>query len=222
MRKFAYAVAAMAVLGVVAAADQSATSQPVAAPSAPKPAAVKMAPAHAAAKPAGTAGLPVDSQNQLVGQYCATCHSEKGKAGQLSLAGFDAAKIDKNTDVAEKMIRKLRAGMMPPPGARRPDAATVGAFVNALETRIDSAAAVNPNPGWRPFQRLNRAEYARAVRDLLGFDVDVNSFLPPDTVTGLITSPTSRISPTLMEGYLRAASQISWLRSATATPARLR
>ena len=76
------------------------------------------------------------------------------------------------------MIRKLRAGMMPPAGAKRPDAATIAALANALETRIDRAAALNPNPGWRPSQRLNRAEYQRAVRDLLAIDVDVTAFLP--------------------------------------------
>ncbi|HEX7139269.1 MAG TPA: DUF1587 domain-containing protein, partial [Vicinamibacterales bacterium] len=176
MRKFAYTAAAAAVLAVAASggnsvtAEQSASSQP-APTSAVKPAPLKMATAHAA-KPAAPAGLAVESQNKLVSQYCAGCHSEKGRAGQLSLAGFDAAKIDKDTEVPEKVIRKLRAGMMPPPGARRPDAATISEFVNALETRIDGAAAVSPNPGWRPFQRLNRAEYARAVHDLLGFDVD--------------------------------------------------
>jgi hypothetical protein len=228
MKTFVYAAAAAAVLGVAATggnivtAQQSASPQP---PSPAKPAPIKMAPAHASAKPAAPAGLSVESQNKLVGQYCATCHSEKGKAGQLSLAGFDAARIDKDTEIPEKMIRKLRAGMMPPPGARRPDAATISEFVNALETRIDAAAAVSPNPGWRPFQRLNRAEYARAVHDLLGFDVDVNSFLPPDTVSSGFDniSDVQNFSPTLMEGYLRAASQISRLavgdRSASATSA---
>ena len=123
------------------------------------------------------------------------------------------------------MIRKLRAGMMPPPGARRPDAATIAAFVDALETRMDAAAALNPNPGWRPFQRLNRAEYARAVRDLLGIDVDVNAFLPPDTISRGFdnVADVQSFSPTLMEGYLRAASQISRLavgdRNASATSA---
>ena len=228
MKKFAYAAAAAAVLVVApnggnnVIAQQSASSQS-APTSAVKPAPVKMATAHTAAKPAEAAGLSTESQNKLVSQYCAGCHSEKGRAGQLSLAGFDAAKIDKDTEVPEKMIRKLRAGMMPPPGARRPDAATISEFVDALETRIDRAAAVNPNPGWRPFQRLNRAEYARAVHDLLGFDVDVNSFLPPDTVSSGFDNiaDVQNFSPTLMEGYLRAASQISRLavgdRSASAT-----
>src|SRR4051812_35942586 len=146
MKKFAYAAVLSAFLVAGATAEQNASPAVAKAP-------VKMAASH------GTAGLTPDSQNQMVAQYCATCHSERGKAGGLVLAGFDAAQIDKHVDTAEKMIRKLRAGMMPPPGARRPDAASITAFVDALETRIDTAAAANPNPGWRPFQRLNRAEY---------------------------------------------------------------
>src|SRR4051794_24331631 len=102
-------------------------------------------------------------QTALVKQYCAGCHSERGKAGGLSLAAFDADTAPQHTEVAEKIIRKLRAGMMPPPGARRPDEASLLALAAALETRIDSAATIAPNPGRRPFQRLNRAEYARAV-----------------------------------------------------------
>ena len=81
------------------------------------------------------------------------------------------------------MIRKLRAGMMPPAGAKRPEEATITAFAASLEGRIDRAAALTPNPGARPFQRLNRAEYARAVKDLLDVDVDVTAYLPPDTIS---------------------------------------
>ena len=152
--------------------------------------------------------ISIDAQNKLVAQNCASCHSEKMKAGELVLAGFDAAKIAERPDVAEKMIRKLRAGMMPPPGARRPDAATTKAFVDALEAKMDAAAALNPNPGWRPFQRLNRAEYQHAVKDLLGIDVDVNAFLPPDTISHGFdnVADVQAFSPTLMESYLRAAS----------------
>jgi hypothetical protein len=171
-----------------------------------------------------TPTLPsVEAQNQLVKQYCTGCHSDRGRAGGLSLVNFDAADIEKHADVGEKMIRKLRAGMMPPPTARRPEAETMNAFVTALETTIDGTAALNPNPGWRPFQRLNRAEYVRSVRDLVGIDVDVNSFLPPDTISAGFDniSDVQNFSPTLMEGYLRAASQISRLavgdRNASAT-----
>ena len=225
MKTLAFAVAATAVLRAGVAAEQAARTAPVQAPAA----APKLATAHSTTVPATQAGassaLTAESQNQLVGQYCATCHSERGKAGGLVLAGFDAAKIDQRPDVAEKMILKLRTGMMPPPNAKRPDAVTVHAFVDALETRMDAAAVLNPNPGWRPFQRLNRAEYQRSVRDLLGLDVDVTAFLPPDTISKGFdnVADVQSFSPTLMESYLRAASQISRLaigdRNASATSA---
>jgi hypothetical protein len=156
--------------------------------------------------------LPVE-QNALVKQYCVTCHNDRMKAGTLSLATFDAADLLEHPELGEKMIRKLRAGMMPPAGARRPAAETLSGFVTTLEGTIDRAAALNPNPGWRPSQRLNRAEYARAVKDLLAIDVDVNQFLPADTISDGFDNiaDSQTISSTLMEGYLRAASQISRL-----------
>jgi hypothetical protein len=111
------------------------------------------------------------------------------------------------------MIRKLRSGMMPPPGARRPDAAVIAAFASSMESRLDQAAALNPNPGYRPFQRLNRAEYARAVDALLSLDVDVSAFLPPDQISAGFdnVADSQAFSATLMEGYLRAASRIAAL-----------
>jgi hypothetical protein len=175
------------------------------------PAKPKMAVSHA---PAAPAGMTVAAQNEIIAKYCgATCHSDKMKSGQLSLAHFDAAHATEHADVAEAVIKKLRAGMMPPPLARRPDADAVQQLVTALETRLDTAAAANPNPGWRPFQRLNRAEYARAIHDLLGLDVDVSAYLPPDTISSGFdnVADVQTFSPTLMEGYLRAASQISRL-----------
>ena len=155
-----------------------------------------------------------DAQNKLVGYYCTACHDDEAKTGGLTLEHFDATKIDQNLPTAEKMIHKLRLGMMPPPAVKdRPDAATVKAFVTALETRIDSAAAARPNPGRRTFQRLNRAEYARAIRDLLALDVDVNAFLPPDTMSAGFDNiaDVQLFSPTVLDGYLRAASRISSL-----------
>ena len=93
------------------------------------------------------------------------------------------------------MIRKLRSGMMPPAGARRPEPQTINAFAASMETRLDQAAALNPNPGHRPFQRLNRAEYTRAVKAVLALDVDVSAFLPPDkSAPASTTSPTRRAS----------------------------
>jgi mono/diheme cytochrome c family protein len=154
-----------------------------------------------------------DPQTTLVTQYCAGCHSDRGLAGGLSFAAFDIAKAVDNTAVSERMIRKLRAGMMPPPGARRPDEAALAALADALETRIDAAAALRPAPGWRPFQRLNRAEYARAVNDLVGIDVDVSPYLPPDTISQGFdnVADSQAFSPALMEGYLRAASHVASL-----------
>ena len=154
-----------------------------------------------------------DPHTALVKQYCAGCHSEKGKAGGLSLASFDIANAVEHAAVSEKMIRKLRAGMMPPAGARRPDEKLLAALADDLETRIDAAAALHPNPGWRPFQRLNRAEYEHAVKDLLGLDVDVSAFLPPDTISQGFdnVADSQAFSPALMEGYLRAASHVTAL-----------
>ena len=163
-----------------------------------------------AAAPTAQAG---ERETAVVKQYCAVCHSERGKAGGLSLAEFDVNAAAEQAPTGEKMIRKLRAGMMPPPGARRPDEASLRALADALETRIDRAAAAKPNPGWRPFQRLNRAEYARAVRDLLALDVDTEALLPPDTVSQSFdnVADSQAFSPTLMEGYLRAASRVAAL-----------
>jgi mono/diheme cytochrome c family protein len=182
---------------------------------------------RAAAPPAPN--LSVADQNTLVARNCAVCHDDDAKTGGLSLEHFDAAKAEQNAAVAEKMIRKLRAGMMPPPlVADRPDEAMLKAFAGSLEARIDLAAAAAPNPGWRPFQRLNRAEYARAVHDLLAVDVDVTAFLPPDTLSSGFdnVSDAQSFSATLLEGYLRAASQISRLavgdRAATASAATYR
>jgi len=162
-------------------------------------------------------------QTAVVKQYCSTCHSERGKAGGISFANFDAAKIEDSGELTEKMIRKLRAGMMPPAGARRPEPAVIQAMVASFESRMDKLAALNPNPGSRPFQRLNRAEYQNAVHDLLNVDVDVTTYLPPDTISHGFdnVADSQSFSPTLMDGYLRAASQISRLavgdRSASAS-----
>ena len=169
----------------------------------------------------GHAPVPVsitESQTALVKQYCATCHNDRNKnnAGGLTLASFDASKVGHDAEVAEtaeKMIRKLRSGMMPPPQARRPDGTVLADFAASMESRLDQAATLNPNPGRRPFQRLNRAEYSRAVSALLNLDVDVNAFLPPDTVSAGFdnVADAQTFSATLMEGYLRSASRISGL-----------
>ncbi len=206
---FVSAVFVTAVVGGLSAQVGKPTARPT----------VKPVTSHA---PATTTMLPAE-QTALVKQYCAGCHSERGKAGGLSLATFEASQLEEHGETTEKMIRKLRAGMMPPSGARRPEAAVLTGLAAAFETRMDRAAALKPNPGSRPFQRLNRAEYGNAVKDLLNVDVDVTAYLPPDTISHGFdnVADAQTFSPTLMDGYLRAASQISRLavgdRQATAT-----
>ena len=111
-------------------------------------------------------------ENELIRQYCVRCHGPIIQKAELSLAGFDVATADQNAEIAEKMIRKLRAGMMPPAGQRRPDPEALTGLAEAVENRVDEVAAVNPNPGSRSFQRLNRAEYRASVLELLALDVD--------------------------------------------------
>ncbi len=192
--------------GAAPKAAPSARTAPAQSPAAPRPAV-----AHDPVP--GLPSLTAANQTELVATYCAGCHSDRAKAGGLSLAGFNAMKAQEQPEVVEKMIRRLRAGMMPPAGAKRPDAATLEAFTGALESRMDERAATNPNPGWRPFQRLNRAEYQRAVKDLLGLQVDVAAYLPNDTMSHGFdnVADVQGMSATLMQGYLRAASQISRL-----------
>ena len=204
----------------MAAPTRAAATPPATQPAGGAASAKRAAPPLVAAH---TAGPTAAEQTAIVKQYCVGCHSDRTKAGGLTLASFDAANAASQVGIAEKMIRKLRAGMMPPAGAKRPEGEALLGLARTLEDRIDRAAALNPNPGFRPFQRANRAEYARAVRDLLDVEVDVNTFLPPDTISDGFdnVADAQTLSPTLMEGYLRAASQISRLavgdRNATAT-----
>jgi mono/diheme cytochrome c family protein len=194
-------VALVAAFGVAAATGQAPRQQ--------VPATAAPLASHEPVK--GQISIGVEAQTALVKQYCVGCHSDRGKAGGLSLASFDAAAIEQHSELAEKMIRKLRAGMMPPAGAKRPNDPTLMGFATALETRIDRAATVRPNPGRRPFQRLNRAEYAAAIEGLLGINVDVSALLPPDTISHGFDNiaDVQAFSPTVLEGYLRAAAKIS-------------
>jgi mono/diheme cytochrome c family protein len=174
------------------------------------------APPSRPAPPAGVSSAAVmdaAAQTALVSQYCVTCHNERAKTGGLSLTGWVPGRADAARELTEKMIRKLRVGLMPPPGARRPDDRAAAALASALEARMDRIAAAHPDPGWRPFQRLNRAEYAREVRRLLDLEVDLGAFLPADTISAGFdnVADVQTFSATLMEGYLRAASRIAML-----------
>ena len=168
-------------------------------------------PAPAAGPPDVRGGTAPPDFAAFIERYCIECHDDKPKKGGLTLASFDVAKADQHPEIGEKMIRKLRAGLMPPQRAPQPDAANRLALVTALETTLDRAAAAHPNPGRRLFQRLNRAEYAAAVRALFGLDIDVSSYLPADTISASFDNIADVQTPsaTVLQGYLRAAAHVS-------------
>jgi hypothetical protein len=149
----------------------------------------------------------------VVRRVCAACHNDALKTGNLSLQSFDVAAAPQDAETAEKMIRKLRAGMMPPPGVPRPGGDTLDVLVTTLEAIMDKHAASAPNPGDRSFQRLNRAEYAASIRELLGMEIDPTAYLPPDTKSANFDNiaDVQMLSPSLLTAYLNAAAEISRL-----------
>ena len=162
------------------------------------------------------------SLNDVIQDTCVRCHNERRLSGNLSLVGFDADEADQNAEIAERMIRKLRAGMMPPVGARRPGGDTLQTVVEELERVVDAAASRNPNPGGRTFQRLNRAEYEQAIRDLLLLKVDASEWLQNDQMSANFDNiaDVQSLSATLLESYLNAASEISrWALGNRSAPA---
>ena len=159
---------------------------------------------QAPASPAAPARAAID-------RSCVSCHSQRLKTGGLSLEGLDVARAGSNPEMWEKVVRKLEARSMPPQGSRRPDEATYHAVQSALEGLLDAEAAAHPSPGAPILHRLNRAEYANAVRDLLDLDVDVTSLLPPDDAAyGFDNiSDVLGVSPSLQEKYVSAAMKIA-------------
>ncbi len=170
----------------------------------------------------GADTLTDEAANALVQGSCTRCHNDRRMTGNLSLESFDIGAAAAEATVAERMIRKLRAGMMPPAGRRRPPEVELQSLATTLEARVDADALANPQPGRRTFQRLNQAEYRRAVYELLAMDVDAGAFLPPDTKSANFDNiaDVQLLSPTLMDAYLRAAAEISRLAvgDAEATP----
>jgi hypothetical protein len=166
------------------------------------------------ARPAQTTAAASGADpNQILARYCTSCHSDRLKTGGLSLQGIDPTRAELHGEVLEKIVRKVRVGMMPPAGAPRPDEATTKAFVGALETVLDRQAAANVNAGRPMIHRLNRVEYGNAIQDLLDLEVDPVALLPPDesgygfdNIADLLG-----MSPLLLERYLNAAGKISAL-----------
>jgi len=155
---------------------------------------------------------PALSQDRaLIDKYCVTCHNQKTKTAGLELDTADFARPSANGDVWEKVIRKVRAEMMPPVGAARPEKPALDSLAAYLETSLDKAAAANPNPGRTVLHRLNRAEYGNAIRDLFALtSLDVTSYLPADTEAYGFDNIGDVLgtSPALMERYLSAAWKI--------------
>src|SRR5439155_26564113 len=116
-----------------------------------------------------------------VKRTCVTCHGDRRRMGEVSLDSFSIANTTHSPELVEKMIAKLRAGIMPPPGRPRPAGDTLQMLAATLEGLIDKAAAAKPEPGERTFQRLNRAEYERSIQDLLTLQVNAGDWLPLDT-----------------------------------------
>ena len=184
------------------------------------------APMRAAAAAAGPqqqaeAVAAVSSERALLDQYCVTCHSDRLETGGLSLESVDVTDVGAHPDVWERVVRKLRAGAMPPRPRPRPDRATYDQLVTSIETALDRAAAATPNPGrTETFRRLSRTEYQNAVRDLLALDVDVTALLPRDDVSfGFDNVNAGGLSPTLMERYLSSAQKVSRLAVGSHLPA---
>jgi len=157
----------------------------------------------------GSRGIATKELSAVVQRYCASCHSETQRRGNLVLKGYQVEAAASHVAVTEKMIRKLRAQMMPPPGSRAPTGDTLLALVETLESIIDKARPVNP--GSRTFQRLNRPEYERVVKDLLGVEVAAGDYLPLDTKSANFDniSDVQALSPTLLDAYLNAAAAVS-------------
>ena len=146
-------------------------------------------------------------------RYCVTCHNPRMKAGGLALDALKVADAAREPQTWEKVIRKVRTGMMPPGGAPRPDRATLDRFAAQVEGTIDRAAAAAPNPGAPVLHRLNRTEYGNAVRDLLDLPIDPAALLPGDDASDGFDNMASvlSVSPALMQAYVSAAAKISRL-----------
>jgi cytochrome c5 len=165
----------------------------------------------AAQKPATATAPAAPLSRALVDKYCVTCHSERLKRGNLVLEKLDISQVGEHAETWEKVLRKVRAGAMPPTGMPRPTPADSTAFLDALQASLDGAASAAPNPGRQGIHRLNRVEYANAIRDLLALEVDGRELLPPDD-SGFgfdnIADALS-VSPGLLERYMTAAQKIS-------------
>ena len=158
-----------------------------------------------------TLAKKAQSVSPIIKQYCVLCHNDIILQGGMSLQHFDADHPELNLVMAEKMILKLRAGMMPPQEAPRPDRETLQQLAKSIEIKLDRASRKRNDPGTRPFQRLNRAEYAQQIKDVLGLTVNPEEWLPEDQISASFDNiaDVQTMSPTAITAYLTAASDIA-------------
>ena len=163
--------------------------------------------------PAANVGAATTAQADVAKTYCVTCHNDRVQTGGLSLEHLSLDRAGADAETLEKVVRKVRAGLMPPAGARRPERAVLDAFAAGVETAVDRAAAASPNPGRAPLHRMNRVEYANAVRDLLALDIDPTTLLPADDSSRGFDNIADvlGVSPSLLERYVAAAAKVSRL-----------
>ncbi|MCH8266350.1 MAG: DUF1592 domain-containing protein [Acidobacteria bacterium] len=168
---------------------------------------------RSASQDASSASPSLAPQRAILDQYCVTCHNEKLKTAGLMLDKMNLGEVSENAAVWEKVVRKVRTGQMPPAGMPRPDKAAYDSLAAYLEAELDRAAAAHPNPGRPVLRRLNRAEYANAIRDLVALEIDSTSLLPTDESAHGFDNigDALSVSPLLLERYLSAARKISRL-----------
>ena len=161
----------------------------------------------AAPQQAANPAQAANPNQALINRYCVTCHNQRLKTAKLELDKLDLAHPEKDALIWERAVRKLRAGMMPPPGASRPPVDAVNALATYLEDSLDKAAAASPNPGSVRIHRLNRAEYANAMRDLFGIDVNAAALLPTDGISDGFDNIAGalKVSPSFLDQYIMAA-----------------
>lgn len=150
---------------------------------------------------------------QLLGTYCEKCHNATDWAGSVAFDTMNAQDIPQDAKVWEEAVTKLQGRLMPPPGEKQPGQASIDSFVSWLQTRLDTADAAHPDPGYVTLHRLNRTEYARSVQELLGVTVDVESLLPKDTMSDGFDDIANvlKVSPTFLDQYISAATSVAAL-----------
>ncbi|MBK7117369.1 MAG: DUF1587 domain-containing protein [Proteobacteria bacterium] len=165
------------------------------------------------AQPINAAGAPTGDHWPMVEQYCVSCHNTTDWAGQLALDAVDHSHsaIPGDAETWEKVIKRLRGRLMPPPGEKRPSNEQLDSFVHWLEGTIDASAAKHTEPGYVPLHRLNRREYTNAIRDLLDLDFDPSSLLPQDDLSDGFDNVAKvlQVSPTFLDQYLAAARTVA-------------